>query len=308
MELRIVHDRVMSRIRRTLIVLLSSVLAAIAIVGERNPAGASTATDPAAIQVARDLTYGTAEGTAQKMDVYWPAVRVEGRAAVVLVHGGAWTGGDKRDMEWMSRQLAAHGYVAAAINYRLRSVTPWAAELQDVQAAIRFIRSRSATTGIDPARIGILGDSAGGNLAALAGATGSGSWSADARVKAVVSFSGIYNLNALLVQIAGDPSRSWLGTAVGTYTGCPITSTEGSCVGTRFLVSPIVHLDKTDPPHLLIDSTTEITPLLQGTAMDARLRAVGVSVEHTTYLGTQHGRDLFDEGLAQTLDFLERSL
>jgi len=297
----------MSPIRRTLIVLLSSVLALVALTGERARA-ATAPSDPAAIQVARDVTYSTAEGRAQKLDVYWPAVRVENRPAVLLVHGGAWVGGDKRDMEWMGRQLAAHGYVAVAINYRLRSATPWPAEIQDVMAAIRFVRSRAATTGIDPARIGVVGDSAGGNLAALAGALGSGSWSADARVKAVVSFSGIYDLNALIPQIAGDPTRAWLGAAVATYTGCPILSVTGACVGARWVASPVNRLDPTDPPHLLLDSTAELAPVLQGTIMEAGLRAARVPVERTTFVGTQHGRALFDDGLAQTLAFLHRNL
>jgi acetyl esterase/lipase len=198
--------------------------------------------------------------------------------------------------------------VSIAINYRVQSATPLSAELKDVQAAIRYVRSRSATTGIDPARIAVLGDSAGGNLSALAGTAGKGSLSADARVKAVVSFSGIYDLNALLPQVVGDPTRGWLGDAVATYTGCPSLSVTPACVGARWIASPVNYLDASDPPHLLLDSTAELVPLLQATSMEAGLRTAKVSVEHTTYVGTEHGRSLFDDGLAQTLDFLRRNL
>ena len=297
----------MTTVQRAAVLFFSLLLAVVALTRQEASALPGP-TDPAAIQVARDVTYTTVDGQAQKLDVYWPAIWAPNRPAMVLVHGGAWSGGDKGSMEWMGRQLAAYGYVTVAINYRLASATPWPAEIQDVQAAIRFVRSRAAASGIDPARVGILGDSAGGNLAALAGAAGRGSWSADARVKAVVSFSGIHDLNTLLPQVAGDPARSWLGTAVANYTRCPVLSLTPACVGARWVASPVNHLDPTDPPNLIFNSTAELTPLLQATVLETALRTAGVPVERTTYVGNEHGQRLFDDGLAQTLAFLGRNL
>jgi acetyl esterase/lipase len=297
----------MTSVQRTAVLFLSLLLAVVALTRQEASA-LPAATNPAAIQVARDITYRTVEGQALKFDSYWPAVWAANRPAVVLVHGGAWSGGDKSSMDWMGRQLAANGYVAFAINYRLTSATPWPAEIQDVQEAIRFVRSRAAKNGIDPTRIGVLGDSAGGNLVSLAGAKGSGSWSTDARVKAVVAFSGVYDLNALPAQVVGDPARSWLGTSVAKYTGCATTDLTPACVGTRWVASSVNYVDPTDPPQLLIDSTDELVPLLQGVVMEARLRAGGVPVERTTYVGNEHGVKLFDDGLAQTLSFLARNL
>jgi acetyl esterase len=262
----------------------------------------------AGVTVVRDTAYSTVEGQTLRLDTYYPPTWSAGRPAVILVHGGAWSGGDKSTMSWVGEQLASNGIVAIAINYRLQSATPWPSEINDVQTAIRFVRSRAAVAGIDPARIGILGDSAGGNLAALAATAGSGSWSTDARVRAVVAFSGIFDLNTLIPQVQGDPVRGWLQTAVASYTGCPALSLATSCVGARWVASPISYLDATDPATLLVDAASDLIPSLQATTMTLRLALAGVQVEHTTIPVTGHGNGLFDDAWPQTLDFLRRTL
>lgn len=89
--------------------------------------------------------------------------------AVAYLHGGAWRHGDKSHgmYPWNSPLLAAHGFVAANVGYRLTDQAPFPAQAHDVKAAVRWLRANAVEYGIDPERIGVWGDSAGGHLAGL---------------------------------------------------------------------------------------------------------------------------------------------
>jgi acetyl esterase/lipase len=88
---------------------------------------------------------------------------------VVLVHGGSWKGGSRAQMRALGEALAGHGYAAFSVQYRLVPDARFPAQLDDVQLALRWLADEGATHGLDPARIGIWGYSAGAQLAALAG-------------------------------------------------------------------------------------------------------------------------------------------
>lgn len=259
------------------------------------------------VTVSRDVTYGTAEGVALKADTYWPATWAPGRPAVVLVHGGAWLGGDKAVYASLGTKLAERGIVAVSVNYRLQSAKLFPAEVNDVQTAIRLIRTNARYWGIDPDRIGVLGDSAGGNLATLAGMAGSGATNVGARVKSVVSMSGVYDLSALGRVLAGGP-HGWIVDAMQKYLGCLWSSLDPACIGAYWVASPINHVDPTDPPVLLLDSADEGIPVAQADLMALRLRLAGVHVEETTYPGTAHGTALEPVATDRILDFFARTL
>jgi acetyl esterase/lipase len=91
--------------------------------------------------------------------------------AVVVVHGGGWDSRDRSDMDSISRKLARRGYVALNIDYRLAPQFLYPAAVDDVRAAIRWLRTNAERLQIDPDRIGGWGYSAGAHLVALAGAT-----------------------------------------------------------------------------------------------------------------------------------------
>ena len=120
------------------------------------------------------MRYGTADGKPLLLDVYLPVTTGRGRSAVVLVHGGAWRGGDKRDFAVEARRLAAAGLVAFSVNYRLDTMPAFPAQVDDVQAAVRWVRGHADDYGVDPARIGALGASAGGHLVAMLATLGQG--------------------------------------------------------------------------------------------------------------------------------------
>jgi acetyl esterase/lipase len=88
---------------------------------------------------------------------------------IVVIHGGGWDGGDRRQLAAANHRLAAQGYAVAAISYRLAPRHPWPAAAEDVVAAVAFLRSRAAELGIDPDRVVLFGRSAGGQLATAVG-------------------------------------------------------------------------------------------------------------------------------------------
>lgn len=119
--------------------------------------------------VTRDLIY-TPPGWPEKIpaDLYRP--RTPGlHPAILLVHGGGWTGGDGRwQMEPIARQLAKRGYVVLNVTYRMAPKYIFPAPLEDMEEAVKWLRANAAREGIDPERIGAYGYSAGGYLAAMA--------------------------------------------------------------------------------------------------------------------------------------------
>ena len=110
-------------------------------------------------------------------DLYLPENTPSGllRPAVVIIHGGGWSGG-KRDATRelnIGTNLALHGYVGMSIDYALASKThaTWPQNLYDCKTAVRWLRKNAERLGIDPDRIGVIGGSAGGHLAAMVALT-----------------------------------------------------------------------------------------------------------------------------------------
>ncbi|HEY3740130.1 MAG TPA: alpha/beta hydrolase fold domain-containing protein, partial [Bryobacteraceae bacterium] len=133
----------------------------------------------------------------EAMDIYKP--KAPGvYPAVVAVHGGGFRAGTREGYRALCIKLAQHGYVAATVSYRLSPVNQFPAHLEDTKAAVRYLRANAVRLGIDPARIGATGGSAGGHLVLMLGLTGdvkefegSGpNQGFSSKVEAVVNFYG----------------------------------------------------------------------------------------------------------------------
>ena len=149
---------------RCLILLLASSSALLA----QSPA---TANIPDTVLAERDVEY-SAVGGRQTIDIIRPrADSSSPRPAVLLVHGGGFRGGAKESYLPLAIKLAEHGYVAATANYRLSPRNQFPAAVQDVKAAVRFLRANAMKYNIDSNHIGALGGSAGGHLVLMLGLT-----------------------------------------------------------------------------------------------------------------------------------------
>src|SRR5688572_31627028 len=120
---------------------------------------------PAGTKAEKDIAYGDHER--QKLDVFVPKAD-KPLPLVMWVHGGGWEGGSK-DGGNPAVGMLYRGYAVAAINYRLSKHAVFPAQIHDVKAAVRFLRSNAKTYNLDPDRFGAAGASAGGHLVVLLG-------------------------------------------------------------------------------------------------------------------------------------------
>lgn len=116
-----------------------------------------------------DLTYADASAS-QKFDIYLPGIGSAPYPVILAIHGGGFLGGDKADGQLAPMLLGlSRGYAVVSMNYRLSGEAKFPAQINDVKAAIRWLRADAAKYQLDPNGIAVWGGSAGGNLAALAG-------------------------------------------------------------------------------------------------------------------------------------------
>jgi acetyl esterase/lipase len=123
-------------------------------------------------KVTLDVAYRKTPSRPLKLDVYEPLVKPavgDRYPAIIVVHGGSWQRGDKKDFFDMHRRyLANQGYVVFSIQYRLSSEAKWPAQMEDIQDAIRWVKRHADEYKVDPSRVALLGRSSGGHLALLA--------------------------------------------------------------------------------------------------------------------------------------------
>jgi len=247
-------------------------------------------TGPEGDVVNKDVSYGA--GAAQKMDVYLPASRSSDTTKViVLVHGGAWTSGDKADFDSVVLALKAQlpSYAIFNINYSLATITGanlWPGQMDDVNSALSFIIGKKAEYRVNTGKIIMLGASAGAHLALLQAYR----FNTGGNIKAVVDLFGpadivdLYNHPAdpaypqlLSIWLKGTPT-----TAAAAYTAA----------------SPIQHITTQAPPTIIFHGTADdVVPIGQSAALKAALTTKGVTNEYYTYNGQKHGwvgTDLLD--------------
>jgi acetyl esterase/lipase len=248
------------------------------------PAGPGPA---AASSVERDVVYAARPDGHLRADIYRP-VGAGPHPGVLVVHAGSWQRGDRRDMARVAERLAAGGFVAVSIDYRLAPAHPFPAALDDCRDALRWMRARADVLDIEPARIGAFGYSAGGHLVALLATTGE----TDERPRAVVAGGAPTDLRRLGFSPA---VRRFLG-------GGPDAVPQMYAAA-----SPILHVSADDPPMLLYHGRSDwLVGIGQATAMRDALRAAGVPVAyHETELG--HFATFFfdDEPFSAALGFLD---
>jgi len=169
------------------------------------------------IEVRLDVLYGGGPTGALCNDLYLPAG--PGPHPVLLcLHGGAWARGTHRQYQSWGPWLAARGYAAVAVDYRLSAdgSPSWPGVFEDVQAALAWLMARATSLRIDPTRMGVVGDSAGGHMAALLSLHDA----TKEHIRAVVGVYGIYDLPDWWVRTqsprrADDPVGQLMGKSLG---------------------------------------------------------------------------------------------
>jgi acetyl esterase/lipase len=237
-----------------------------------------------------DLRYGEVLGFRPlELDLYVPA-GLEGPVPVVVyVHGGGWQRGSRRDPPPLLDadfydQIAAQDLAVAAVDYRLSGEARFPAPLQDVRAAVGWVRDHAAAYGLDPGRVFLWGDSAGGHLALLAALTGS---AVGAAVGAVVAWFPVTDLVGMAFDLAeagripdpGPDSRE------ARLLGAPAASVPDLARQ----ASPVAHVRADAPPVLLMHGTADdLVPAAQSIRLAEALDRAGARVELELVPGASH--------------------
>jgi acetyl esterase/lipase len=228
--------------------------------------------------------------------------------AVIAIHGGGFTAGDRSSFSEMILRLAEHGYVAVAIDYRLAPSAQFPSALQDVKAAVRFLRANAAKYAIDPDRIGVIGDSAGATLALLLAFTpevpefesGGPNRDQSSRVSCVVSVNGMTDLAHLELE----------GTEVATlpqFLGGDVANVPREYQ----LASPISWITPAAPPVFAIHAPRDpFVPYEQSKLLVEALHRVGAQAELMSVDGAGYGFDGPSKAVVErrALEFLNRHL
>jgi acetyl esterase len=233
----------------------------------------------AAPEVLRDVEYANTDGISLRFDASLPA-KDQPSPAAILVHGGAWVRGDRRtDVAPLFEPLSDAGFAWFSISYRLATdPLQVGTATSDVEAAIRFIKSHAAEYRIDPNRIVLIGESAGGQLAAMA-ALGK---APGASVKAVVAFYTPTDL----VSLARNSDLIPPGIR-RQLNGTPF---ESFILARLAKLSPIESVHSGMPPFLLIHGTSDtVVPFEQSRAMCDSMKSVGAQCQLITVPGGGHG-------------------
>ena len=240
------------------------------------PAAAAAQAPPTVVHKT-DVIYGRVEGSALLANLAYPGAPGP-RPAIISVHGGRWRAGNRTDASSIKvAQWAEFGFFAMSIDYRLVGGSPAPAPMVDLHCAIRYVHAHAADYGIDPARVYLIGQSAGGHMVSLAAAQGdgpfprAGGWDkARSDVRAVVSVAAPYELNTLSWGNLWTPVSVWPEAA-------------------RRDASPLHLVTGATRPLLVIHSDDDRSvPVQQAVDMAGRLKAAGVHHRFVHYTDRGH--------------------
>jgi alpha-L-fucosidase 2 len=233
----------------------------------------------APVRMENDIVYGHAGGTDLVLDAALPNSKVP-TPAVIVVHGGGWVRGDRRiDVRPLFQPLSDAGFAWFSISYRLATdVTQFGVAIDDVETAVRYVKAHAHEFNVDPDRIALVGESAGGQLAAMAALRGG----EVASVRAVVAFYTPTDLVSLIKDSTFIPSQI-RSQVIGT-------PWERLVLAGLTQLSPVDNVRRDMPPFLLIHGTSDpLVPFKQSTEMCARMNSAGASCEVYPIEGAGHG-------------------
>lgn len=223
------------------------------------------------VRTEQDVDY-LSGGRKEKADLYLPANPQPGQKfpAVVIIHGGGWSGGEKRAAREINigTTLALNGYVGMSIDYVLaNSEHPgptWPQNLHDCKTAVRWLRANAERLNVDPAHIGVIGGSAGGHLAAMVGLCGGEldpPGEGDTRVQCAVDLYG---------PVLWFEQRD-LAMFRKTRVEAPDLYKQAD---------PRSHINKSDPPLLILHGTADKTvPVADSEALAAAMKSAGAAYQ-----------------------------
>ena len=234
-----------------------------------------------------DLSYAKYGDRTLEMDLYRPKDSWGALPAILCIHGGGWAKGSRKNYQKIAQSLALRGYLTAAISYRLSGEAAFPAAIHDCKAAVRFLRAHADTLGVDPNKIGAIGSSAGGHLAALLATSNGigelegrgGNANFSSRIQAVVPMGAQTDFLSERTREVSRDREIWKQFMNGSQ------EENRKLYG---LASPFEHLDSGDPPVLFITGEMD-DESTRATKFRTRLTELGIASDLRIIEGAPHG-------------------
>ncbi|NLN92411.1 MAG: alpha/beta hydrolase [Candidatus Hydrogenedens sp.] len=239
-----------------------------------------------------DIEYGRVGDRALLLDLYRPARQEGPQPGLIFIHGGGWSSGKKSDYKYYTVRFAQMGFVVATISYRFVQEAPFPACVEDAKCAVRWMRAHADEYGIRADAIAVAGGSAGGHLAMMLGYAADtpelegkgGHEQFSSAVQAVINLYGPTDLTP--EEFHNHP------TLTAFFGGKSYDQVPESYA----LASPMHHLDKNDPPTLVIHGTDDSTvPVAQADLLVAQLEKLEIPHEYLRMKGYPHTLDILLE-------------
>lgn len=244
--------------------------------------------------ITRDVVYASLEQDLH-CDLYEPPG--EARGVLIMLHGGGWRVGSRAAVEHLGERAAARGWWGVGAQYRLLPEAPWPAQVHDVKRVVRWAHASTDRFGEAAGRVALLGLSAGGHLALMAGGTA--------------------GTDAFLLPEAAPDDRERPDAVVSFYPPVHIDDIDASRLGVEgdglTAASPLAHVSDRFPPTLLLHGTGDtMVPYAWSIEFFEALTARGVPADLRLYARAQHDfqrlPELTDLLCDDIVNFLDRHL
>lgn len=235
----------------------------------------------------QNVKYGS--HTRQSMDVYLPASRTVNTPLIILIHGGGWTAGDKKDFNGIQQALSDSGIATVSMNYRYVSSTIHYEHLmEDVRMALEYCVDKANAWNIRNTKIILTGASAGAHMSLLYGY----GFDTDNRVSGIISLAGPTNFTVL--DFHDFAATIGLGTNIYHMVGA--TYTPGQPLDERFAKASPVTYNKNVPTLIVHGTADMVVPYSQAIDLRDKLQGKGYTYKLETITGGGH-----DLGLANPI-------
>lgn len=242
---------------------------------------------PDTLRVSKDVVYSSPNGEDLKIDLYVPKAAKTPPPVLLFIHGGGWRSGKKDDYSAYNIRFAELGYATASVQYRLSPEHHFPDAIQDVNCALHWLRENGEAMGFDATRIAVIGGSAGGHLALLAGYSQDEKLNcpgdeagAKGQIKAIVNLYGVADCTTPEAKAASQ---------VQNFIGAPYDEAAEMYA----LSSPNHHLDAEDPPTLTFHGTIDdLVPISQADDLHKKLDELGIPNAYDRIEGWPHSMDL----------------
>lgn len=237
-----------------------------------------------------NVIYNRIQGQNMHLDLSYPRASNGPLPAVLFIHGGGWQVGRREHVHEMMRMTSMRGFIGVGLEYRLavRDENRFPAAVADARCAVRWLRQNAIDQAIDPDRIGVVGFSAGGHIAAMLGTADDvggldqlcGDLEASPRVQAVVAYFAPHDLRTTegLLPRAQRILKEFLG------------AEPSARPDLASLASPIAHVTPGDAPMLLVHGDRDwVVPVVQSRQMLYALQRASIPSHLIEVPGAGHG-------------------